>query len=73
MTPQDEIDSLTTDILATLRTRTESPREAIQVCGLCIYMLWAMNKSDSDFRGFMKDFSESMASLHFANDIKGTA
>lgn len=73
MTPQDEIDSLTTDILITLHTRTESPREAIQVCGLCIYMLWTMNKSNSDFSGFMKDFSKSMASLHFANDIKGTA
>ena len=73
MTDQDTIDSLVADICAQVRVYTSGPAEGILVLGTAIYMLWRMSNTDNDFSGFMKDFDESIKSLHFANDIKGTA
>lgn len=73
MTSQSSLDSLVAEILTEIRLRTNSPSEGINVLGLSLYMLWQQTKINDDFYGFMADFDTAMASLHLANDIKGTA
>lgn len=73
MTTQESLDNLTAEICAMVRAGTSGPAEGIMVLGNAIYLIWQMSQTDKDFAGFMKDFDESMKSLHFCNDIKGNA